>query len=609
MKFKYFAVFCIFLVYAAHAIEITPSNDITNTIGTFDIDNPKSVSELLVQIKQSGSLLPQGDIKKANITIYIPQDDVESLSVVFEPAGSGIWKKIQDDFGNDVLYMEFENIRNRVSYSIVSLVRNSPSMLSQEYEIGTDQKYLQETENIVITPEIAEASYPFEQSLKKSAELTEFVYNIMDYDISLVGERKSSEWVFANRRGVCVEYSNLLAAMLRASGIPVRYVTGYAYSFVDKKLIGHTWVEVLAKNQGKDYFVPFDPTWLEAGYVDATHIVTGRLLDDSQKDKLSYFGSGTMQWVRDSDEFDVLDYKKNEIGSMQISTENFAANSAGYVRAVLTPRYCSIFSVNIVSCVDESNNPLLDFAEPERVFWSCDPVTTYWVYPDPALKKNTVYTCPVRVFEQTGFSAADTIRIEGESKTQSLYINGPDTASLNEAFTVEASAPGDFIFFTSRKIYDKKTITESFSSEGVRTFYLYSQGALAEKNIGITRNRQFSIEVIAQATAYVNETINITVNVKNLLSQNLRGNILLTLGDKKIYEGSYNFKPGEEKRYLFTSRSESIGENKITASVSENTLASYSRKINIYETSKNKSFLDSIIEAIRSFFSWIGDLL
>ena len=119
---------------------------------------------------------------------------------------------------------------------------------------------------------------------------------MMEYDKTLVGEKMPSNWVFDNKRGVCAEYSTLLAALLRVSGIPTRYVIGYAYTNIDKDFIPHAWVEVLSAN---GEWIPFDPTWLQGGYVDATHVKTANLIDGNHTENMiRYSGGKISKWTR-----------------------------------------------------------------------------------------------------------------------------------------------------------------------------------------------------------------------------------------------------------------------------------------------------------------------
>ena len=76
------------------------------------------------------------------------------------------------------------------------------------------------------------------------------------------------------RKGVCDEFSNLGAAILRARGIPTRMVIGVTFDGINWG--NHAWIEVLQPDLG---WIPSDPTFREAGYVDGTHIKMGSFND------------------------------------------------------------------------------------------------------------------------------------------------------------------------------------------------------------------------------------------------------------------------------------------------------------------------------------------
>ena len=81
---------------------------------------------------------------------------------------------------------------------------------------------------------------------------------------------QKSSWVLKNRIGVCDELTSLFMALLRSQGIPAKYVSGYAYGFDGTARMGpHSWAEVYFPGAG---WVPFDVTYGEYGYIDASHI-------------------------------------------------------------------------------------------------------------------------------------------------------------------------------------------------------------------------------------------------------------------------------------------------------------------------------------------------
>ncbi|HEU4367380.1 MAG TPA: transglutaminase family protein [Methylomirabilota bacterium] len=89
--------------------------------------------------------------------------------------------------------------------------------------------------------------------------------------------------------GVCQDFAHLMLGLLRLSGIPCRYVSGYLH--VERKRRessqSHAWIEVWAPSHG---WVPFDPTHNRA--VDAHYAVVGhgRHYDDVPPNRGIYRG-------------------------------------------------------------------------------------------------------------------------------------------------------------------------------------------------------------------------------------------------------------------------------------------------------------------------------
>jgi transglutaminase-like putative cysteine protease len=98
---------------------------------------------------------------------------------------------------------------------------------------------------------------------------------------------QKSSWVLENRQGVCDELTSLFISMCRSLGIPARFVSGVSYSNINLQNDGwgpHGWAEVYFPDVG---WVPFDVTYRELGYVDATHIKL-KVSPDAKEDSVEY---------------------------------------------------------------------------------------------------------------------------------------------------------------------------------------------------------------------------------------------------------------------------------------------------------------------------------
>ena len=110
---------------------------------------------------------------------------------------------------------------------------------------------------------------------KLVSKTAEWVTTNIEYDLSTANIEASnpSTAVLKNRNGVCDELTNLFISLLRSNGIPARFVAGYSYTdsdLFDNPWGAHGWAEVYFPGHG---WVPYDPTYGQYGYVDASHIV------------------------------------------------------------------------------------------------------------------------------------------------------------------------------------------------------------------------------------------------------------------------------------------------------------------------------------------------
>ncbi|MFH0832704.1 MAG: transglutaminase domain-containing protein, partial [Candidatus Aenigmatarchaeota archaeon] len=469
-------------------------------IGISNAIYPSTVDSIELKVIYSGSLITN-NVESVNLSIYIPQEGVQRVDV------NANYRYIFDEFGNRLVLLEWSKPKGTIDYNIEVVVRNNAKQLDGDKKIGDDSRYLKETNTVVINDEIRRLAYPYEKSLQKAAEMTILTNNLVKYDISLSGQRKPSDWVLVNRRGVCAEYSSLLLSLLRASGIPARYVAGYAYSGESKKFIGHAWVEVLTDGG----WIPFDATWLQAGYLDATHIKTSSLIDGNQTDKIVHRG-GSIDWKRNDEKFEIINYQEKNITDISISSESFSINGYGYIAASVQGG-CSIAHITVKSCTSEGDD-MLNIYDSDRKFWFCGKNVLYWFFSSNDLEKDFVYTCPVAVFDQIRTKSI-AVELTGIKKLPDVFISGPSTAGINEPFKLEASADGIF-YSPNFTLNNGKTWDLKIAKPGVYKFYLYFDGAVAEKSVSIIERKEFSLSVVLPINATESFFANITAN--NLLS-------------------------------------------------------------------------------------------
>ncbi len=580
-------LFILFLFPGAHALEIP---------------EPKSIETLNINITLSGRLVMNGDISSVSLSLYIPQEWVRSITVTPDT-----WDYGYDSFGNRIVAITWQNPKGSVDYSVETIVEGGARHVFAESPIGESNAYLNETGITVITTEIREKAYPYEKSLKGVAELTVWVHSYLTYDESLFGQIKPSDWVFENRRGVCVEYSNLLASLLRSKGIPTYYVSGYAYSEADKDFIGHAWVEVLTDNA----WVSFDPSWLEGGYLDATHIKTGVSLDGNHSDRLTYFGRGDINWLKNPEVFDVIDYTTNNITYISSRSDRTALNTYGLIESAVSSDECHIAHITASSCTVEGGGEMLNIYDGVRKLWLCGSEHLYWVFEPVNLETGYQYTCPVVIYSQADAKSIENIRLSGEEFPPEVFINGPGVVDVNDSFTLYAQADDGYVFFSPNLTrHEARTWELRLNKPGIYSFYLFSDGALATKRVNVTEKKEFDLSFTNPGNATVNKSFIINVTAKNMFGKNKSARVRIEFGGN-LTERVISFSPNELKSVLYNITIQNSGTRRIIVSLLADTITSYSSTIDVYTLQgtlgPQKGILESIIDAIAGFFQGIAE--
>lgn len=150
---------------------------------------------------------------------------------------------------------------------------------------------------IDINPEIEQLALELSNG---EDDLFKVVYALADwatinikYDLSSATSKASlkSSWVLENRRGVCDELTSLFISLNRALGIPARFVAGISYTNLEEfeqPWGPHGWAEVYFPGTG---WVPFDVTYGQYGYIDATHIKLKTSVD-AEENAVEYTSTG-----------------------------------------------------------------------------------------------------------------------------------------------------------------------------------------------------------------------------------------------------------------------------------------------------------------------------
>ena len=119
--------------------------------------------------------------------------------------------------------------------------------------------------------------------------LGSYVASRFEYQKDVTKYDSTTEHFLKLEAGVCQDFAHLMLGLLRLSGIPCRYVSGYLHVERQQRepSQSHAWIEFWAPSQG---WIPFDPTHNRA--IDECYVVVGhgRTYNDVPPNKGIYRG-------------------------------------------------------------------------------------------------------------------------------------------------------------------------------------------------------------------------------------------------------------------------------------------------------------------------------
>ncbi len=236
---------------------------------------------------------------KANLEFY-PAEDYRQIptNIDTEPFATKVGGLIEFEWENPIeTKLEFEldsnietksayvEVNEKIKFPLLDLPSNVSTYLQETDLIDYSDSSIRNTANSIAAGEDDLYVVVF--------DIAKWVNNNIEYDLNTVTAEASqpASWVIENKYGVCDEMTNLFIAMLRSIGVPSRFVTGVSYTTSElftENWGAHGWAEVYFPEYG---WIPFDVTYNQLGFIDATHI---KLKDtaDSDKTSVNYEWSG-----------------------------------------------------------------------------------------------------------------------------------------------------------------------------------------------------------------------------------------------------------------------------------------------------------------------------
>ena len=199
-------------------------------------------------------------------TFGYPNNTFQTVSL----SSNSSYRVEKDQFGNGLLVFEWTESGPRTIQLNVSAQVDFDTHWAKA-EADDAEKFASNTKLVSVDDSIATQASLLSQGassdFEKLTRFTEWVYNVLEYDDSFWLRQPTSPEIFVERKGVCNQYSHLDMALLRAQGIPSRFVAGWVYS--GKEWGPHAWTEALI--DGK--WIPADATYNEVDTLDGSHVV------------------------------------------------------------------------------------------------------------------------------------------------------------------------------------------------------------------------------------------------------------------------------------------------------------------------------------------------
>jgi transglutaminase-like putative cysteine protease len=232
------------------------------------ITSPSTLSTITYDITQSITLVNEGPQipEKHNIWVALISSQAPYQKVLSREIHPSNHVIVNDEFGNQYAEFELQNLDpgksaqinityqvavNELAYDLADCKGNLPDEYTQaELHI--------ESNNPQIVTLAEQLSIPGQSPCEQIRTFYDYIGNNLVYTYN--GQDWGAQAALGRMGTDCTEYSSLLIALSRASGIPARYVEGLLH--LDQKDPAqarqeHAWVEVYFPGTG---WVPVDPT-------------------------------------------------------------------------------------------------------------------------------------------------------------------------------------------------------------------------------------------------------------------------------------------------------------------------------------------------------------
>ena len=276
-----------------------------------------------------------GNLNKLSCKIEVPKTSEPFQIVNNCSKESEDVKEIEDDYGNifyqyylgDILEGESASIKVNCDLILYEFDDKGCDNIfatfdadDEDLELCTGSETYIDSDSPIIIETVNEIVGNESNPYLIAEKLYNYIADDLDYDYELAANSnrqlfKASE-ILERGKGTCMDYSIAYAAVCRAAGIPVKYVTGIPVTVIvgeENQEIheGHAWNEIKLPEYG---WVPLDVTW-ESGFLTHNYCLDVETIEGLEIDYPGYsytFGSSiepevTMDYIYRVDGIDQSD--------------------------------------------------------------------------------------------------------------------------------------------------------------------------------------------------------------------------------------------------------------------------------------------------------------
>lgn len=279
------AIFAVSLMIIL-AFSAAASEDVSEITSAQEIQTKISISSEINFREQGGGMqVFEAVAELHNYPREYPNQKINSITTT----------PYSEDKKNYLRFRWMNPAQKTLTYQLTSTVttQNNPIRIRQKiaYPLQSDLTrgygiFIKPTKNIDSTdPEVqrkAKEILQGEDDLYKAVSKTaSWVNTNIEYKITelTLNTTQTASWTLKNKQGACDEIITLFIALLRASGIPARFISGIAYGNTPdtrEEWGQHGWAEVYYPEIG---WIPYDVTFGEYGWIDPSHIKLKETLD------------------------------------------------------------------------------------------------------------------------------------------------------------------------------------------------------------------------------------------------------------------------------------------------------------------------------------------